>query len=198
MRITGGSARGIRLQAPSGKQTRPATDQMREAVFSSLGDLLVDAEVADWFAGTGAYGLEALSRGARYCTFFESDPSALSCLKGNLQAVSHCLQQPPQSLAAVMRKDLLTTQSTLERVTQVQVVFVDPPYEKLQTHWQPLLDKLRQSVLAPDGIAVFEVPGDWDQPTEGWQLLKRLGKSHRGKPNALLLSPLATHPQTHV
>ena len=83
MRITGGKARGIRLKTPPRKnaQTRPATDRLRESLFSSLGDQIIGSHCLDLFAGTGSYGLEALSRGALFCGFIESDRTALSWLK---------------------------------------------------------------------------------------------------------------------
>ncbi len=87
MRITGGRARGIPLHAPRGRETRPATDQLREAVFSSLGPRVEGARVADLFAGTGSYGLEALSRGATSGCFVENNRQALVCLRANLAAV---------------------------------------------------------------------------------------------------------------
>ena len=80
MRITGGRAGGIPLKAPKGNHTRPATDRLRESVFSSLGASIEGCKVADLFAGTGSYGLEALSRGAASSTFFESDHAALNLL----------------------------------------------------------------------------------------------------------------------
>jgi 16S rRNA (guanine966-N2)-methyltransferase len=187
MRISGGLARGIRLQAPAGTLTRPATDQMREAVFSSLGQAVVGAEVADWFAGTGAYGLEALSRGAAHCTFIESDPRAINCLKVNLQAVARSIGKPPQSIATVTRRDLLAPASSAERLINAQLVFVDPPYEQLNAHWQSILNRVGSTTIADDGMMIFEVPGDWHEQPVGWEILKRLGKNHRGKPNAVIL-----------
>ena len=79
MRITGGKARGIPLASPKGDATRPATDQLREAVFSSLGARIEGAQVADLFAGTGAYGLEAMSRGAIGGIFVEAFERAWAC-----------------------------------------------------------------------------------------------------------------------
>ena len=85
MRITGGAARGIPLRAPKGSQTRPATDRMREAIFSRLGHRVSQARVADLYAGTGSYGLEALSRGATQVHFFEKKSSRPSLLGAQLQ-----------------------------------------------------------------------------------------------------------------
>jgi 16S rRNA (guanine(966)-N(2))-methyltransferase RsmD len=85
MRIIAGSAKGRKLQAPKGSKTRPTSDRVREAIFSIVGDLVVDAMVLDLYAGTGAMGLEALSRGARQAVFVETDIPALRCLEMNIR-----------------------------------------------------------------------------------------------------------------
>ena len=86
MRVVAGELRGRRIDAPPGLDTRPTTDKVREAVFNALGslDLIRDATVADLYAGSGALGIEALSRGAAHCTFVERDRTALRTLRGNL------------------------------------------------------------------------------------------------------------------
>jgi 16S rRNA (guanine966-N2)-methyltransferase len=87
MRVVAGELRGRRIEAPPGSDTRPTTDKVREAVFNALGslDLVRDAQVADLFAGTGALGIEALSRGAAHCTFVERDRQALRTLRENVE-----------------------------------------------------------------------------------------------------------------
>ena len=97
MRITSGNARGIWLNSPKGDSTRPATDAARQAIFSSIGDAIIGSRVLDIFAGTGAYGLEAASRGASEILFVESDKKALDALKSNVSqkkkdAVSRAIQ----------------------------------------------------------------------------------------------------------
>ena len=86
MRVVSGQLRGRRLVSPEGRDTRPTTEKVREAVFNALGslDLVDDAEVIDLYAGTGALGLEALSRGAARCTFVENDRAALEALRHNI------------------------------------------------------------------------------------------------------------------
>lgn len=88
MRIISGVAGGRRLVAPDTPGTRPATDRVREAVFSSLGDAVIDAVVADLYAGSGAFGLEALSRGARTAVFVENARKAILALEKNLKSLS--------------------------------------------------------------------------------------------------------------
>src|SRR5262245_65746565 len=87
MRVVAGSARGIRLDGPPGRSTRPTSDRVREATFNALGSLgLVEGSVVlDLFAGSGAMGIEALSRGARRATFVDNDPSALESIRTNLE-----------------------------------------------------------------------------------------------------------------
>ena len=87
MRIVAGRWGGRRLTTPKGLATRPTADRVREALFSILGDRVQDARVLDLFAGSGALGLEALSRGARSATFVESAPAALAALRANLAAL---------------------------------------------------------------------------------------------------------------
>ena len=87
MRVVAGTARGRRLSAPPGTGTRPTTDRVREATFNALGSLggVAGAVVLDGFAGSGALGIEALSRGAERCTFVERDREAIATLKANIQ-----------------------------------------------------------------------------------------------------------------
>src|SRR5437870_4293923 len=87
MRVVAGTARGRRLDAPPGTATRPTSDRVRESVFNSLGslDLVVGATVVDLFAGSGAMGIEALSRGAERATFVESDAAAARVITANLE-----------------------------------------------------------------------------------------------------------------
>lgn len=87
MRIIAGAAGGRRIRAPEGTDTRPATDRVREAVFSSIGASVVGANVLDLYAGSGSFGLEALSRGAHAATFVESARRALTALRSNIEAV---------------------------------------------------------------------------------------------------------------
>ena len=121
MRVVAGTARGRRLQAPDGRDTRPTSDRVREALFSSLEslDAVRDAEVADLFAGTGALGIEALSRGAARVTFVDSSPGAATAIGRNLEATGLT------SRATVVRADVLRWLGTPVRF---DLVLADPPY----------------------------------------------------------------------
>lgn len=118
MRIIAGEARGRRLQAPKTKDTRPVTDRAREAVFSSLGEVVLDAEVADLYAGSGSFGLEALSRGARSATFVENARKALVVLQANIEAVG---------LGGVV-VDWPVRRFLTRSETQFDLIFMDPPW----------------------------------------------------------------------
>ena len=87
MRISGGKAKGIPLHVPKGEHIRPATEVNRERLFSSLGESIIQASFLDLFAGTGSYGLEAISRGAQDGVFVENNRKAQSSLKNNLAKV---------------------------------------------------------------------------------------------------------------
>jgi len=187
MRITGGRARGIPLTTGRAGQVRPATDRMREAVFSSLGARVEGARFLDLFAGSGAYGLEALSRGAAGGVFVEQDAAAVAAIKANLQAVLKSLGQPAGAAhARVVRQDALKF-ATEERFG---LVFVDPPYELARAARGRLL-QLARALLDPqaDAVLVFEIPADLDLAVPGWECLRRLGKSGTNEPSVALLRP---------
>lgn len=133
MRVIAGDLRGRRLVAPEGTATRPTTDKVREAMFNALGslDLLHGARCADLFAGSGAVGIEALSRGASQCTFVERDREALRALRQNLAALG-CEER-----TRVMPGDATTLVGALE----VDLVFADPPYGF--DAWERLLSCIR-------------------------------------------------------
>lgn len=178
MRISGGTARGIPLSVPKGDAVRPATDGMRQAVFSSLGARVTGAHFLDLFAGSGAYGLEALSRGAAGGVFVEQNARAAACLRQNLAAVGRSLGRDVRDVA-VLQLDARTVPLGADgRVPDL--VFVDPPYEIIGDIAPPLFERLGQ-VLAPvpDAIVAFELPGEMELAPPGWTLLKRLGKGAR-------------------
>lgn len=125
MRVIAGRLGGRRLNAPVGRTTRPTSDRVREALFSMLGDLH-DASVLDLFAGSGALGIEALSRGARRAVFVERDPKALSTLRANLRSLGL-----DESEAHVRPGDALGALRTARaRHETYDLVFLDPPYAR--------------------------------------------------------------------
>lgn len=147
MRIVAGSRKGARLFAPKGLDTRPTGDRVREAVFNLVGP--VDgAEVLDLFAGSGAMGLEALSRGAGRVTFVESDREAAETILRNLDKLGLD--------GVVLREDAgrkLAADAAAGR--RYDLVLVDPPYAML-ARTLPTLASHLPAVLAANGIAVVE------------------------------------------
>ena len=148
MRVIAGRYGGRRLQAPRGAATRPTSDRVREALFSILGTRVLDARVLDLFAGSGALGLEALSRGARSATFVESAPAALAALRANLAALG--------ADAEVVRSDAPRwLRAASDGARQYDLVFLDPPYPRAAELGEPLSDSL-PAVLAPGALVVAE------------------------------------------
>jgi 16S rRNA (guanine966-N2)-methyltransferase len=183
MRITGGQARGIPISTGRARQVRPATDRMREAVFSSLGDRVQGATLLDLFAGSGSYGLEALSRGAAGGVFVEKNPQAAAALQENLKAVIKSMGDPSGLAARVVRGDALKFRS--ER--RFDLVFMDPPYEQARSLGVGLLQQAA-SLLEEGGTLVLELPADMEMPLGHWQLLRRIGKSGTNEPSVMILT----------
>lgn len=123
MRITAGEHRGRRLRSPKGARTRPTSDLLRQAIFNVLGARIHGARGLDLFAGTGALGLEALSRGAADVTFVERDRAALASLRTNLVGLGLSTR------ARVVAQETLAALHGLARVGErFDCVFLDPPY----------------------------------------------------------------------
>ena len=175
MRISGGPARGIPLRVPPGDAVRPATDGMRQAVFSSLAARVSGGRFFDLFAGSGAYGLEALSRGAAGGVFVEKNARAIACLRANLTAVCKSLGRVERDAAAILPLDVL--KAPLAAQPAPDLVFVDPPYAIIEEIAPALFARLTELLKAKDDpVIVFEMPGGLTLVTPGWTCVKRLGK----------------------
>jgi 16S rRNA (guanine(966)-N(2))-methyltransferase RsmD len=147
MRIVAGEHRGRRLRAPAGPGTRPTADRVREALFSILGP--VDGlRVLDLYAGSGALGIEALSRGAASATFVESARPALDAIRANLEAIG----APDAEVAAA---DVLAWLRAAADEAVFDLVFCDPPYDAAARIAQPLSELLPR-VAGPEGLIVTE------------------------------------------
>jgi 16S rRNA (guanine966-N2)-methyltransferase len=155
MRVVAGTAGGRRLRAPAGATTRPTADRVREAMFSMIASRmdLEGAEVADLFAGSGALGIEALSRGARRVIFVENDREAVATIRANLQALGLAAR------GEVVVGDALRSVHGLPR--PVDLVVADPPYA--YPHWPALLSALEGRAT----LAVLETGSDLELPA-GW------------------------------
>lgn len=154
MRVVAGQLRGRRIEAPPGGSTRPTTDKVREAVFNALGslDLIADARVADLYAGSGALGIEALSRGAHHCTFVERDRAALAALRGNLAELDL------EDRATVIQGDASVRAVELD----VDLVLADPPYDTPPMMWADLLAGLRAPFVVAEAAAEVAAPPGWE------------------------------------
>jgi 16S rRNA (guanine(966)-N(2))-methyltransferase RsmD len=145
VRIIAGSRKGHRIEAPPGRATRPTGDRVREAAFNLIGP--VDgASVLDLYAGSGALGIEALSRGAEAAVFVESDSAACRAIDRNLEKLR-------LTGARVVCRDALRFLPTERR--QYDLVLLDPPYEMF-SQLQTKLARHLPAVLAPDGLLVVE------------------------------------------
>jgi 16S rRNA (guanine966-N2)-methyltransferase len=170
-------ARGIELSVPKGDAVRPATDGMRQAVFSSLGSRTQGARFVDLFAGSGAYGLEAFSRGAAGGTFVERNARTSACLRKNIAAVCRSLGKGGEELLAV-EADALSLPTGVG--APPDLIFVDPPYDALAEVAPVLFGKLT-AALAEDwgGLVLVEMPGEAALEPQGWSCVKRLGRGAR-------------------
>ncbi|MCA1766246.1 MAG: 16S rRNA (guanine(966)-N(2))-methyltransferase RsmD [Desulfobulbaceae bacterium] len=164
MRIISGTARGRRLLTP-GKTSgvsaiRPTSDRVREAVFNILGDRVKGAEVLDLFAGTGALGLEALSRGSSGAVFVDAASDAIRLIKKNLELCTFA------NRARVVRRDLLKGLAFLGRLKPLEgfeLIFVDPPYRRgISTRIIKNLGK--SALLGKNGLLIVEEGADIELP----------------------------------
>ena len=154
VRVIAGSMRGRTLTAPKGHATRPTSDRVREAIFSTLQsrfDAVTDAIVLDLFAGSGALGIEALSRGAAMVTFIESSRTARDVLSRNIDdlGLRACVQ--------VEAKDAFTTPVTLGSTSRFTLLFLDPPYRIEPVRIRELLEELAcRGILEEGAVVVYE------------------------------------------
>jgi 16S rRNA (guanine966-N2)-methyltransferase len=167
LRITGGCARGRKLVAPKSGQAfiRPTCDRVREALFNILGKRITNSMVLDLFAGTGAIGIEALSRGAAFTLFVDQSLEAGRLIETNLRSCFHrphaAFVQLNLATAAHLRSLVTKTSST----TLFDLVFMDPPYQKrLAERSLTMVEKA--DILMPGALVIVEEHRDVALPTE--------------------------------
>ncbi len=149
LRIVGGARRSRRLRVPAGANVRPTSEMVREAIFDSLGPV-GGLTVLDLFAGTGAMGLEALSRGAALCVFVEQDPAVAEVLRANIRDLDY------REASRVVKADYRAAlQDLIRGGEQFDLLFVDPPYRML-TEAEVTLEPLLLSLLHNGGVVVLE------------------------------------------
>lgn len=151
-RIIGGVVGSLRLKGPA-KATRPTSDRVKESVFSILEsmDVLEDAVVHDLFAGTGALGLEAASRGAKAATLVEKDRAAAAICKENIALVDTGLRKSGAKTSISLRQE--SVEKYLKTAPQADLIFIDPPYELSNPEVSKLLEQIPRS---PGAIIVLE------------------------------------------
>ncbi|MBE7024491.1 MAG: 16S rRNA (guanine(966)-N(2))-methyltransferase RsmD [Ruminococcaceae bacterium] len=147
MRVISGLARGRKLRSLEGDHTRPTTDRVKESVFNIVMPYVRSAKALDLFAGSGALGIEALSRGAESCTFVENSRAAVEVIQKNLEDTRLGVK------ATVRMQDALVFLENTE--PGYDLIFLDPPYDG--GFYQPVLDAVaRRGLLAEEGVLVLE------------------------------------------
>jgi 16S rRNA (guanine966-N2)-methyltransferase len=170
MRVVAGLAGGIPLSVPKGVDLRPTMDMVKAAVFSSLADMLPTARVLDLFAGTGALGIEALSRGAPEATFVEKDRRAAAVIESNLAKTN--------LRGNVLQMDIFSYLDRLAPAGGFELIIADPPYVRQQgdrdfTAELLASENLRRA-LAPGGILVLEYrPGEKLPLRSVWESIRQ-------------------------
>ena len=149
MRVVAGSARSLLLKTPEGKETRPTTDRIKETLFNMIQFDIEDASFLDLFAGSGAIGIEALSRGARNAVFVENAKEAYECIIDNLNHTKLA------DKATVLKQDVFTALSVMEYKHHFDVVFLDPPYHK-ELEIRTLEYLSHSSLIDEDTLIIFE------------------------------------------
>jgi 16S rRNA (guanine966-N2)-methyltransferase len=163
MRVIAGTYRSRPLTAPSGTATRPTSDRLRETLFNVLAPQIEGAQFADLYAGSGAVGIEALSRGAAHVTFVENASSAVTVLRANLAAlkIGSGFQIEERSVPVVLR-NLAVRNTAMSNVVRrdphFTLVYLDPPWEDAAAYTQSLnlLAASAAALLAPEAIVIAE------------------------------------------
>ncbi len=149
MRVIAGSAKRIQLKTIEGLDTRPTTDRIKETLFNMISPYLADSAFLDLFSGSGAIGIEALSRGASEASFVEQSRKAMECIRENLKATRL------EEYATLYETDVLNALSLMEGRKKFDYVFMDPPYNQL--HEKRVLEYLSKSdLLSEDALIITE------------------------------------------
>ena len=146
IRITGGENRSRLLETPNTSLTKPTMDKVRAAVFNALGDVVRNARILDLFAGSGSYGFESLSRGAKEATFVDVSYDAIKSIKKNAQNLN-------RKNVDIFNNDVLEFLN--QNSQEFDIIFADPPY-KLDIYENVVKTLLERKILADGGIIVLE------------------------------------------
>ncbi len=150
MRVIAGSARGMKLKEPRGNDIRPTADKVKEALFSIIGNRVAGATFLDLFAGSGAIGIEALSRGADKAIFVDISRLSIMLIKENLARTGF------SEKASVLKLDALQAIKTVaDKKTMADLIYLDPPYAKKQQ--TTIIDKIiTHAIIAKNGLIIVE------------------------------------------
>lgn len=149
MRVISGIAKGTKLETLEGNETRPTLDRVKEALFNILQNQIRDAYVLDLFSGSGALGIEALSRGAKFCALCDKSNNAIRIIKNNLQKTKL------EEKAIVIKNEYIKTLNILKSEYKFDIIFVDPPYE-LDIAVSAIKHIIELNLLSENGIIVLE------------------------------------------
>ena len=169
MRVIAGEAKGMRLKSPSGLNIRPTADRVKEALFSMIGSSIVDAVFVDLYAGSGAIGIEAISRGAESCIFVDNNKKSISLIKQNLAITK--FENRGRVICADIKKAIKQLE---EKDCKADIVFLDPPYNIVEL--QSIIEFiLNSSILKEDGLVIVE----HDRNNIGWTVSLALTKQKK-------------------
>lgn len=169
MRVIAGTARSIQLKTIEGMDTRPTTDRIKETLFNMIAHGLCDCSFLDLFSGSGAIGIEALSRGAAKAVFVEKNPKAITCIQENLNKTRLA------DYAQLMNTDVLTALRRLNGKQTFDYIFMDPPYNH-ELEKQVLEYLATSSLLNQDALIIVEASLETDfsyLENLGYSLIKR-------------------------
>jgi 16S rRNA (guanine966-N2)-methyltransferase len=174
MRVIAGELKGRRLEAVPGKQTRPTSDKVKEAVFQMMGPFFSGGRCLDLFAGSGSLGIEAISRGMDYTVFIDKQPQAIHTINKNIKAIGI------EKQTEVSRMDAFRAlRVTAKNNAKFDLILVDPPYKKVDYH--KLLDEIMKHKLIKHGGLIYceHEPGeDLPQDLDQLKIFKQVNYGH--------------------
>ena len=155
MRVIAGTAKRIQLKTIEGMDTRPTTDRIKETLFNMISEYLADSNFLDLCSGSGAIGIEALSRGAQYAVLVEQNPKAVACIRENLKATKL------DGRADVLSTDVLSALRRLNGTKKFDYIFMDPPYDQLLE--KQVLEYLSEcDLLSDDALIIVDASLETD------------------------------------
>ena len=155
MRVIAGSRGHLKLVAPEGDGTRPTTDRIKETLFNILQYDCIEAEFLDLFAGSGQMGIEALSRGAKHCTFIEKDRKAASCIKQNLHTTRF------EDESTLLNQNVFDALRGFPKGKRFDIIFMDPPYQ-MGVEAEVLKMLLDYELVDENTLVIIEAAKDLD------------------------------------